>query len=106
MIKFRQLFSFTKKEIDECFSKAKRKITKPEFRLLFLPKTEAPGKLLIVIPKASGKAYKRNKIRRQIKSIFYEENLYQNPGIWIIIVYKKAMDLSFKDIKQFLQVIH
>jgi ribonuclease P protein component len=60
------------------------------------------GKLLIIIPKRSGNAVKRNRIKRKIKSIFYNEKLYTKVNIYSIIVYKEAMDLTFEQIKKFL----
>jgi len=42
------------------------------------------GKILIIIPGKTGNAIKRNKIRRQIKAIFYEEKLFEKPDILVI----------------------
>lgn len=78
----------------------------PGFKLL-QSKIEQPdhtnmGKLLIVISRKVGNAVERNKLRRQIKSIFFEEKLYVKPKKSILIVYKEAKDLSFDQIKKFL----
>ena len=110
MIEFKKLFSFKKREIDQAFNKAKFKAKRLGFKLLqAVPEQAQPnqmpnhGKLLIIISRASGKAHDRNKIRRQIKAIFYEEKLYQKPIASILIVYKEAMQLSFDEIKTFLK---
>jgi len=60
------------------------------------------GKLLIVIPKKSGNACKRNRFRRQAKSIFYEEKLYEKNSSFILLVYKEAVAMSFDQVKDFL----
>lgn len=60
------------------------------------------AKLLIITSRKCGKAHERNKIKRQIKSIFYEEKLYETSGRFILIVYKEAMHYDFETIKKFL----
>ncbi len=105
MVKFRSLFTFSKKEIHSYFKKAKFKNKINGLKLL-QTNPEKPdqefGKLLIIIPKRSGKATKRNLIKRQIKAIFYEEKLFKNPLISILFVYKTAMELTFDQLKVFL----
>jgi len=101
-LQFKKLFSFKKKEIDQAFSHAKFHAKMPGFKLLKSFSTDDFGKLLIIIPAAAGKAHDRNLIRRQIKSIFYEEKLYQNQHVFILLVYKQAIDLSFEEIKKFM----
>ncbi len=107
-LQFKKLFSFKKKEIDQAFSHAKFHAKMPGFKLLKSFSTEdfgtaeGLGKILIIIPAAAGKAHDRNLIRRQIKSIFYEEKLYQNQHVFILLVYRQAIDLSFEEIKNFL----
>ncbi|MCK4264841.1 ribonuclease P protein component [Candidatus Babeliales bacterium] len=104
MVKFKDLFSFKKKEIDKVFEAALRKTSMLGIKLLFSPanKNQKHGKLLIIISSLSGKAHERNKVRRQIKNIFFEEQLYTVPGNWILQVYKEAMNLNFNQIRNFL----
>jgi ribonuclease P protein component len=96
-------FSFSKKEIDKAFQNAQDTAKYPGLKLI---KTSAQspeyGKLLIIIPGKTGRAHDRNRIKRQIKSIFYEEKLYEHRFLSIIIVYKQALDLTFDQIKNFL----
>jgi ribonuclease P protein component len=49
-----------------------------------------------------GNAPERNKIRRQIKSIFYEEKLFELSYDYVIIVYKQILRLSFQELKTLL----
>lgn len=65
------------------------------------PSTEH-GKLLIITPRASGKAHERNRIRRRIKNIFFQENCYKVPHTWILIVGPKAKSISFDGLKKFM----
>lgn len=103
MIKFKKLFQFSKHEISKYFEKATFKAKINGLKLLQNTKEELEfGKLLIIIPRKAGKASKRNFIRRRIKAIFYEKQLYKKPIISILIVYKQAMDLKFNQLKEFL----
>jgi ribonuclease P protein component len=104
-MKFKDLFKFEKKEIDSTFQNAKSINKIPGLKLLQAPMTSESqdfGKLLIIASKKVGKAHKRNKIRRQLKSIFYQEKLYSNPVNSIILVYSPAIDLSFEEKREFL----
>ncbi|MCK4651429.1 ribonuclease P protein component [Candidatus Babeliales bacterium] len=102
MVKFKQLFQFKQKEIKEAFEKATLKDKILGLKLLQAPSDKDFGKLLIVIPAKTGTAYKRNKIRRQIKAIFYEENLFKKATNSILFVYKQSLNLTFEQIKGFL----
>ena len=102
---FRSLFRFKKKEIASARANATRCANIPGLKLLRAPSTStalAHGKLLIIIPRATGTAVKRNRLRRQIRAIYYQEKLYENPVVSILIVYKEAVQLSFDEIKKFL----
>lgn len=108
---FRKLFAFTSPEITCIFRHARAKKYHVGLKLLEAPAScstliqsaKVPyGKLLIVTPRASGKAHDRNRVRRQTKAIFYEEELYKTPAIWVLLVRKQAMDLGFDDLKKFL----
>lgn len=60
------------------------------------------GKILIITPKKSGKAHERNLLRRRIKAIFYENQLYMVPLKTIIYCKKGSTHLKFEQIKDFL----
>ena len=108
MVKFKEISNLTKKEIGLAYQNAK--LTKQITGLkliqaplsIFKDSVFTHGKLLFVIPKRSGKAHKRNKIRRQLKAVFFEEKLYEKPFVSILIVYKEAMEFDFDKIKNFL----
>ena len=111
--RFKSLFSLSKKEIDWAFKRAKLVAKTRGLKLiqasgLFfeeqngLGQTEQFGKLLIVTPRRSGKAHKRNLLRRRVKAIFYEKELFKHPVISILLVREDAMKLSFDEIQKFL----
>ena len=105
MAKVKKYCYLTKNEIDFAFKNARLSYQILGLKLLEAPlffREEITGKILIVIPKRFGNACKRNKLKRQIKSIFHEEKLYNKPILSILIAYKQAKDLSFDDIKTFL----
>jgi ribonuclease P protein component len=101
----RSLFLFTKPQIDCAFQHARLKKYLNGMKLLQAPascKGNDQGSLLIMIPRASGKAHDRNLFRRRVKAIFYGDKLYTIPSTWILLVQKQAIDLSFDQIRKFL----
>lgn len=101
----RSFFSFSQTEIKTAFDQARLVKKGPGLKVLQAPTSDdaKTGKLLIIIPKVVGKAHDRNKLRRRMQSIFYEERLFEKPVITILLVYKTAMSLSFEEIKGFLK---
>lgn len=103
--KFTELFRFEKKEIDGTFQNSTLKANFKGLKLLQAPmqrESQSFGKILIIASRKTGKACKRNRIRRQIKSIFYEQGLSKTLSNFIILVYKPALDLKFEELKDFL----
>src|SRR3990172_6229526 len=113
MIKFKNLFSFTQKEIDYAFKNVKGVKKSTGLRLIQAPllpdvsdKIDLPsqphGKLLIITPRKTGKAHIRNLLRRRAKAIFYTHKLYQKPVSSILSLYHEAASLSFEQLEAFL----
>ena len=105
---FRDLFLFTRSEVDDAFSKAKALKRGRGLTLLSANSKKNDekepfehGRLLIIISRKVGKAHDRNLLRRRIKAIFYENKLYQKPQTLILITYKPAIDLTFDNLKDF-----
>lgn len=103
MVKFKNLFSFSKSEVEKTFSHASFVIKQHGLKLLKAPELEsAHGKLLAVISKKFGKAHERNLMRRRIKSIFYNQKLFEVHATWILIVYENSKQLEFAQLQDFL----
>lgn len=96
----KRLSKFTKREIDHLFKHARRVFRSPECTILLAPRQDVFGRVLIVTSRKVGNAPERNLIRRRIKSIFYEEKLYDRSFDCVIIAQKKLTDLSFDELKK------
>jgi ribonuclease P protein component len=95
----RRITQFSKKEIDSLFSNARRVFRNAACTLLIAEKQGSLGRILIIASRKVGNAPERNLLRRRIKAIFYEEKLYIYPFDGAIILYKKAVGLSFSELK-------
>jgi ribonuclease P protein component len=98
----RKITQFTKQEIDLLWKKVHPVIKHDGFILLKAPRQGTFGRILIVIPKKIGNAPVRNKLRRQIKAIFYENELFKKDYDWIIITKKPITSLNFQDLSTLL----
>ena len=98
----RNLSRFTKKEIDALFKKARRVIKHQGLHILVAPKQKEYGRILIIASRKTGNAPTRNKIRRRLKSIFYEQELYKQEYDCIVIVKKEGPLLTFEQLKKLL----
>lgn len=107
MVKFNDLFRFSKKEVATFFSKSKLKTRNNGLKLLVVELHDnepqpAFGRLLIVTPRTCGKANLRNQLRRRVKNIFYTNKLFLYPQTSVLIVSQCAMQLSFDQLRDFL----
>src|SRR5579872_1032286 len=98
----RKITQFSKKEIDYLFKNARRALKSSAFLVLLAPRQLDFGRILIVASRKVGNAPERNKIRRRIKSLFYEEQFFNGPFDWVIIAYRNAVDVSFDQLKSVL----
>jgi len=92
----------SKKAIDELFKKARRVVKHPGLHILIAPAKHEIGHILIIVPRKVGSAPERNKLRRQIKSIFYENKLYTRGLDCIAIIKPEATQLNFSQLKEML----
>jgi len=95
------LSRFTKKEIDAAFTAA-FSVHKDQFITILAvrPSMSNHGRALFITPRKIGCAPKRNKIRRQIKSIIIEHRLYERGQDSIFIIKSLASEPSFDLIKK------
>jgi ribonuclease P protein component len=104
-ISFKKIFKTDQKEVAWAFANATLHTYHHGLKILradYPAPAPEHGKMIIVTPRACGKAHDRNKIRRRIKAIFYEEQLYKRPCFWIVLVRNKAMSYDFDIIKTYL----
>ncbi len=101
-INFRNLFSFQPAEVKQAFAVAIKLGYGQGVKLIKAPTTTPYSKLLVVTPRAAGKAHDRNLIRRRAKAIFYECASHENPAIFILLVNKRATTAAFDSLKAFL----
>lgn len=97
---FKKISKFTKGEIDHLFKHARHVFRRTSCTILLAPGQTDFGRILIIASRKVGNAPERNLIRRRIKSIFYEEKLYEKAFDCAIIVQKKMVELSFVEIKE------
>jgi len=95
----RAITQFTKHQIDTLFKTARRVHKEPGITILQAPRQGTIGRILIVIPRKVGDAPTRNKLRRQIRSIFYEQKLYEKEHDWAVILRPEAKNLSFDQLQ-------
>jgi len=98
----RKISKFTKGEIDRLFDSARRVIRNQFCTILIAPRQKEFGRVLIIASRKVGNAPERNLVRRRIKSIFYEEKLFDRTFDCVVIVYKKAVSLPFEQLKELL----
>ncbi len=98
----RKITRFTKSEIDKLFQSSRRALKHPALTIALAPRQKNFGRILIIASRKVGNAPERNNVRRQIKSIFYEEQLFNREFDCIIIVHKQAVSLRFEELKELL----
>jgi len=103
MVRVNTISSFRQSEITELLKNAQVKTRIPGLRILTAPSllTEY-SRILIITPRRSGNAPQRNLIRRRIKSIFVEDNLFKNGFDFIVIVRREGIETDFKTLKKLL----
>src|SRR5574337_374112 len=96
----KKISKFTKREIDFFFEHARRVFRDASCTILLAPRQAGFGRVLVIASRKVGNAPERNLIRRRIKSLFYEEKLYERAFDCAIIVQKKMVELSFAEVKE------
>ncbi|MFC1854627.1 ribonuclease P protein component [Candidatus Dependentiae bacterium] len=99
---FKKLFNFSKSEIDDAFKAATRVASTPFLTLLAAPSDLEYGKLTLISPRKVGKSHDRNLLRRRVKAIFYENELYKKPFKFILLARKGAIEIPFEELRDFL----
>jgi ribonuclease P protein component len=95
----RFISKFGKKELDHFFTNAKLVKKNQAFTILSMLGQKKTGRILIIIPKKYGNAPERNRLRRQIKSIFIQHHLYTHLQDTVIITRPTARNYDFINLK-------
>jgi len=93
--------SFTRAEIDQLFAIATPRARTRFYTLLVTPRSKDFARILIVTPKKLGNAVVRNKLRRRVKALFYQEKIHLNSSNdFVFIARHPVMNLSFEHLKE------
>lgn len=92
---------FKESEVKEIIRKAKRVLRHPGLDVLLNPAPEINnfGRILVITSRKVGNATERNLIRRRIKSIFYQEKLYEQKVDYICFIKPGGCLLTFDELK-------
>ncbi len=95
----RTLSCFAPTEVRTILKRGKRVLKTPTADIIVAPKAQEHGRILVITPRRIGKASKRNKIRRRIKALFFEEKYYERGVDCIAIIKKEGIDTPFDELK-------
>ncbi len=96
----RKITQFSSREIDSLWKKARRVVRHDGLHLLKAPRSGELGRILMVIPKRIGNAPTRNKLRRQIRHLFYENKLFNGDSDWIVIARPGASEIPYATLQE------
>ena len=94
--------TFQRKEIDHLFQHAQAVYKSKEFVILTSPCILSFGRILPITSRKVGNAPKRNKLRRQTRAIFYQNQLFSHQTDAVIIFKAPATKLSFQSLQTIL----
>lgn len=98
----RKLSRFTLKEVDAFFKQAQCVLRYRGLVFLIAPQQKEHGRILVITSRKVGSAPVRNKIRRQLKSIFYETQCYNRGYDCVVVVRKESTLIPFTTLQELL----
>jgi len=99
---FRALTRFSKTEIDRAFATARRVVREPHMTILVSLRQGEFARILPVISRKVGNSPARNKLRRRLKTIFFEQRYYEGAYDLIVLTRPGAAELSFDELDKLL----
>lgn len=96
----RQLTSFSRADIDYFFAHAKPIYKDPGITILCAPQQQSIGRALFITPRKVGNAPQRNKLRRQLKSIFYQDRLYEYGVDCAFIIRAPLREKTYQELRE------
>jgi ribonuclease P protein component len=97
-----QLTKFPRAEIQLLFKKAKSSLKHPLLDIRRAPASKEYARMLIVMPAKVGRAVDRNTIRRRLKAIFYEKELFKRGYDLLLFIKPGAATLTFEQLTELL----
>lgn len=102
---FKNIFSFSRKEVSYVFSNGKTFSRNRVLKMIMAQPEQnhlIHGKLLIVTPRKIGKSHDRNLLRRRIKELFYGNHLHlKHAAYFALFTYPGATELTYDELKAF-----
>lgn len=96
---YKKLFNFKQNEVILLFKSALFRYFINGMNVIIAPAKLSHGRLLIIIPATSAAAVERNRIKRQLKSIFYENKFYNCPYDVALRIKKEAVLTDFDQLR-------
>lgn len=93
----RRITAWREGEIRRTIRKSRRLI-RSDSADVSVVKSQGICRVLIIIPKKVGTAVVRNRIRRRIRSLFFENKIFSQGLSWIIYVKPSLASLSFSEL--------
>lgn len=93
----RRITAWREGEIRRTIRKSRRLIRSDSADVSVI-QTHGIGRVLIIIPKKVGTAVVRNRTRRRIRSLFFENKLFSQGVSWVIYVKPPLANLSFQEL--------
>ncbi len=97
----RELTRWHRSEIPSLFKKAKPLLRTPALDIRVAPAKLNFGRILIVIPRKVGTAPQRNKLRRQIRALFYENKTFNHTLDWVFFFKPTGKKNTFEELCTF-----
>lgn len=93
---------FSRDEVKLFFNSVKKRLSTSGLTFMAAPKSGKSAKILVVTPRRAGSAAKRNRIRRRLKSLFFEKKQFLGAFDIAVIVKKEGISNSFKILNRLL----
>ncbi len=98
----KQISHFGRKEVELLFDRCKASYKSKELVLLTTPCLLSSGRILLVTSRKVGNAPQRNKLRRQARAIFYEQQIFARNIDCVVLFRAPATKLSFDQLQAIL----
>lgn len=94
------------RDIRQFFHKARRVLHHEAIDIKLAPATQEFGRFLLSVPRKMGSAPERNKFKRRVRAIFYEQSLHKQGFDWGFFAKPAANKLSFAELQALITSCH